>query len=133
MGIKNPEAIAVPSVRNDAAFLVTVTLTTSVAAVIAGAVLPGDWGFFTSCEAHVCHPVPVLDSGTDPCPFPLFRQPVDLIGGITLGVLAVGSTAPGLLQFAIDKFSLLQPVSALSVLEPPSHSYALTNMHTLPT
>lgn len=39
--------------------------------------LPGDWGFFSSY----------------------------LIGGITLAVLAVGSTSPGLLQFAIDKFS----------------------------
>ncbi len=30
-------------------------------------------------------------------------------GGISLVVLAVGSTAPGLLQFAIDKFSLIFP------------------------
>ena len=65
MGIKNPEAIAVPSVRNDAAFLVTVTLTTSVAAVIAGAVLPGDWGFFTSCEGNGHLRVPGQDSGVD--------------------------------------------------------------------
>lgn len=32
-----------------------------------------------------------------------------LVGGISLGVLAVGSVAPGLLQFAIDKFGQLQP------------------------
>jgi len=50
VGIKNPEKIAIPSIRNDAAFLVTVTLSTSLVAVVAGAVLPGDWGFFTSCE-----------------------------------------------------------------------------------
>jgi hypothetical protein len=81
VGIKNPDKIAVPSVRNDAAFLATVTVSTSLLAVIAGAVLPGDWGFFTSY----------------------------LVGGITLGVLAVGSTAPGLLQFAIDKFSQVFP------------------------
>ncbi|KAG1660911.1 hypothetical protein FOA52_007951 [Chlamydomonas sp. UWO 241] len=81
VGIKDPGAIAVPSNRNDLAFLVTVTLSTSLVAVVAGAVLPGDWGFFVSY----------------------------LVGGITLGVLAVGSTAPGVLQFAIDKFSQVWP------------------------
>jgi hypothetical protein len=38
----------VPSIRNDAAFLAAVVGSTSVLAVIAGAVLPGDWGFFSS-------------------------------------------------------------------------------------
>lgn len=52
-------------------------VSTSFLAVVAGNVLPGDWGFFSAY----------------------------LIGGISIGVLAVGSTAPGLLQFAIDKFS----------------------------
>ena len=32
-----------------------------------------------------------------------------LVGGISIAVLAVGSTAPGLLQYAIDKFSLVFP------------------------
>jgi hypothetical protein len=32
-----------------------------------------------------------------------------LTGGISIVVLAVGSTAPGLLQFAIDKFSQFYP------------------------
>ena len=32
-----------------------------------------------------------------------------LVGGISIAVLAVGSTAPGLLQFAIDRFSLVFP------------------------
>jgi hypothetical protein len=41
-GIKVPESIGVPSVRNDAAFLFTVVGTTSVVAVAAG-FLPGDW------------------------------------------------------------------------------------------
>eukprot|EP00775_Hariotina_reticulata_P006078 gene6078-6317_t len=60
MGIKKPDLIAVPSTRNDAAFLFTVVGVCSVAAVLLGQ-LPGDWGFFTSY----------------------------LTGGIVLGVLAV--------------------------------------------
>jgi len=36
-----------------------------------------------------------------------------LTGGISIAVLAVGSTAPGLLEFAIGKFSSLFPVRAL--------------------
>ncbi|KAL2631300.1 hypothetical protein R1flu_015986 [Riccia fluitans] len=76
LGIKNAENLAIPSTRNDAAFLATVVGTTSVIAVLAGQ-LPGDWGFF----------VPYL------------------VGGISLGVLAVGSVAPGLLQAGIDLFS----------------------------
>lgn len=79
-GIKSPDQLATPSVRNDAAFLFTVTGVFSVLAVILGQ-LPGDWGFFSSY----------------------------LTGGVVLGVLAVGSTAPGLLQGIIDKFSQLWP------------------------
>ncbi|EFJ45868.1 hypothetical protein VOLCADRAFT_105755 [Volvox carteri f. nagariensis] len=80
VGIKNPDKIAVPSVRNDAAFLFSVVASTSILAVLAGQ-LPGDWGFFSSY----------------------------LIGSITLVVLAVGSTAPGLLAVVIDKFSQIFP------------------------
>lgn len=80
MGIKAPEAIAKISVRNDAAFLFSVVATTSVAAVVLGQ-LPGDWGFWGAY----------------------------LTGGISIAVLAVGSTAPGLLQFAIDSFSKIFP------------------------
>ncbi|GLC40871.1 hypothetical protein PLESTB_000013900 [Pleodorina starrii] len=80
VGIKHPDKIAVPSVRNDAAFLFSVVASTSILAVLAGQ-LPGDWGFFSSY----------------------------LIGGITLAVLAVGSTAPGLLAVLIDKFSQVFP------------------------
>lgn len=81
VGLKDPGQIVITSTRNDLAFLVTVTLSTSFVAVLAQAVLPGDWGFFTSY----------------------------LVGGITLGVLAIGSTAPGLLQVFIDKFSQVFP------------------------
>ena len=42
MGIKKPEMVAIPSVRNDAAFLFTTVGVTSVVAV-AGGFLPGDW------------------------------------------------------------------------------------------
>lgn len=80
MGIKAPDQLAVPSVRNDATFLWTVAGTTGILAVAAGQ-LPGDWGFFSSY----------------------------LIGSITLVVMGIGSTAPGLLQFAIDKFSQVFP------------------------
>ncbi|CAL9041143.1 unnamed protein product [Musa banksii] len=80
LGIKNAENLAIPSVRNDAAFLFTVVGTTSLLAVIAGQ-LPGDWGFF----------VPYL------------------IGSISLIVLAVGSISPGLLQAAINGFSSFFP------------------------
>ncbi|ESQ46103.1 hypothetical protein EUTSA_v10000230mg [Eutrema salsugineum] len=80
LGIKNAEALAIPSVRNDAAFLFTVVGTTGFIAVIAGQ-LPGDWGFF----------VPYL------------------VGSISLVVLAVGSVSPGLLQAAISGFSTFFP------------------------
>ncbi|KAM0842248.1 hypothetical protein ACQ4PT_058487 [Festuca glaucescens] len=80
LGIKNAENLAIPSVRNDAAFLFTVVGTTGFLAVLAGQ-LPGDWGFF----------VPYLT------------------GSISLIVLAVGSISPGLLQVAIGSFSSVFP------------------------
>ncbi|XP_052191400.1 uncharacterized protein LOC127800684 [Diospyros lotus] len=80
LGIKNAENLAIPSVRNDAAFLFTVVGTTSFLGVLAGQ-LPGDWGFFL--------------------PY--------LIGSISLIVLAVGSISPGLLQAAISGFSAFFP------------------------
>ncbi|XP_015691728.2 uncharacterized protein LOC102705433 isoform X2 [Oryza brachyantha] len=80
LGIKNAENLAIPSVRNDAAFLFTVVGTTGFLGVIAGQ-LPGDWGFF----------VPYL------------------IGSISLIVLAIGSISPGLLQAAIGAFSTVFP------------------------
>ncbi|KAK4371404.1 hypothetical protein RND71_010879 [Anisodus tanguticus] len=80
LGIKNAESLAIPSVRNDAAFLFTVVGTTGFLGVLAGQ-LPGDWGFF----------VPYL------------------IGSISLVVLGIGSTSPGLLQAAIDGFSSFFP------------------------
>lgn len=80
LGIKKPDLIGKPSVRNDAAFLYTLVGFTSVVAVAAGQ-LPGDWGFF----------VPYLT------------------GAIVLVVLAIGSTAPGLLQFIIGRFAQVFP------------------------
>ncbi|KAJ9670863.1 hypothetical protein PVL29_027041 [Vitis rotundifolia] len=80
LGIKNAENLAIPSVRNDAAFLFTVVGTTGFLGVLAGQ-LPGDWGFF----------VPYL------------------IGSISLIVLAIGSISPGLLQAAIGGFSSFFP------------------------
>jgi hypothetical protein len=81
VGIKNPDQLATPSSRNDAAFLITVVLVSSTAATLAGVLLPGDWGFFSSY----------------------------LLGGISIAVLAIGSTNPGILQYAIDSFSLIFP------------------------
>ncbi|CBI21505.3 hypothetical protein VitviT2T_011112 [Vitis vinifera] len=80
LGMKNAENLAIPSVRNDAAFLFTVVGTTGFLGVLAGQ-LPGDWGFF----------VPYL------------------IGSISLIVLAIGSISPGLLQVAIGGFSSFFP------------------------
>ncbi|CAM6116441.1 unnamed protein product [Calypogeia fissa] len=80
LGIKNAENLAIPSVRNDIAFLATVVGITSLLAVISSQ-LPGDWGFF----------VPYL------------------VGSISLVVLAVGSIAPGLLQAGISSFSSIYP------------------------
>lgn len=80
IGVKNPEALASVSVRNEAAFLFSVVASTSILAVILGQ-LPGDWGFFGAY----------------------------LTGGITLAVLAIGSINPSILQFFIDKFSQVFP------------------------
>lgn len=77
MGIKNPDNLAVASTRNEAAFLASVVIPTSLLAVLAAAVLPGDWGFFTSY----------------------------LIGSISFVVLGVGSVAPGLLKSPITLFA----------------------------
>lgn len=79
-GILNQESIGQPSVRNDAAFLISVVGVTSVVAV-AGMFLPGELSFF----------VPYL------------------AGGVSIAVLAIGSTAPGLLQVFIDLFSRVFP------------------------
>ncbi|KAK9814053.1 hypothetical protein WJX73_010787 [Symbiochloris irregularis] len=80
VGIRNPEVIGKATVRNEAAFLGTVVLSSSLIALVAGQ-LPGDWGFFV--------------------PF--------LVGGSSLVVLAIGSTNPGALGFLIDRFSLVFP------------------------
>lgn len=80
MGVKDPESIARISVRNDAAFLLSVVGTSSVLAVVLGQ-LPGDWGFWGAY----------------------------LTGGISIAVLAIGSTSPGVLQWAIDSFSKIFP------------------------
>jgi len=80
-GIKDPEALGTPSTRNEATFLVASFLGTAVPATIAGYVLPGDWGFF----------VPYL------------------LGGVMIVILTIGSTSPGLLQFAIDRVNLVNP------------------------
>lgn len=54
VGIKKPDLIGKPSVRNDAAFLITLVGVTSVIAVVAG-FLPGDW---VSClTSHCCSTV----------------------------------------------------------------------------
>ena len=81
LGVQNPESIGRPSDANDFNFIVGVTMSTSLLATVVGVTLPGDWGAFGSY----------------------------LIGGIALAVLAVGSTAPGLLRVAIDRFARVNP------------------------
>lgn len=81
MGVKDPASIGRPSDTNDFNFIVAVVMSTSLLALVVGLVLPGDWGAFGSY----------------------------LIGGISLAVLAVGSTAPGLLAVAIDRFARVSP------------------------
>ncbi|CAL58559.1 unnamed product [Ostreococcus tauri] len=76
-----PEQIAKPSDANDLKLIVTVTLTCSLAAVVVGATLPGDIGAFGAY----------------------------LLGGIPIVVLAVGSTAPGLLRVATDRLARVDP------------------------
>lgn len=124
MGIKNVETIAVGSNRNDAAFLFSVVAVFSVLAVVLGQ-LPGDWvsGAARSggaaarldcadlqplsrrrvrdrcpAEASVGKPA---GAAHPPTPHPLASQGFFssyLTGGVVLVVLAIGSTAPGLLQ-----------------------------------
>lgn len=43
VGVKDPQAIGTPSTRNEASFLFAVVMSTSLVAVVAGVVLPGDW------------------------------------------------------------------------------------------
>jgi hypothetical protein len=81
VGVRDAESIGRPSDANDAKFMLAVTMSTSALAVVVGATLPGDWGAFGAY----------------------------LIGGISLAVLAVGSTAPGLLKVAVDRFSRINP------------------------
>ena len=81
LGVQNPETIGRPSDANDFNFIVGVTMSTSLLATVVGVTLPGDWGAFGSY----------------------------LIGGVALAVLAVGSTAPGLLRVAIDRFARVNP------------------------
>lgn len=70
VGIKKPDLIGKPSVRNDAAFLTTLVGVTSVIAVAAGS-LPGDW--VSGCLSHHCnraaHHYPnLLQTGVMPGP-----------------------------------------------------------------
>ena len=51
MGVKEPEAIAKVSVRNDAAFLMTTVGASSVGALVLGQ-LPGDWGFWPRLQLY---------------------------------------------------------------------------------
>jgi len=77
-GLQNPELLAVPSNADLQNFLFKVVAGVSVAAVAAG-FLPGDWGYFGQY----------------------------FTGSLALVVLAVGSTAPGLLEVAIDRVNRL--------------------------
>lgn len=80
-GLEDTSAIARPSARNDAVFLAGVVGGSSIAAVLAGALLPGQIGFWGQY----------------------------LIGGISIAVLAIGSTAPGLLQAGIERAGQIFP------------------------
>ncbi|KAH9718303.1 hypothetical protein KPL71_022168 [Citrus sinensis] len=111
LGIKNAENLAIPSVRNDAAFLFTVVGITGFLGVLAGQ-LPG----FRQLQA-TCLTYTQKLQFTIPLPQPLdisssvfvadtcsqdwgFFTPY-LIGSISLVVLAVGSTSPGLAVVAM--------------------------------
>lgn len=80
-GLEDTSAIARPSTRNDAVFLAGVVGGSSIAAVLAGALLPGQIGFWGQY----------------------------LIGGISIAVLAIGSTVPGLLQVGIERAGQVFP------------------------
>eukprot|EP00468_Gymnochlora_sp_CCMP2014_P007461 CAMPEP_0167760582 /NCGR_PEP_ID=MMETSP0110_2-20121227/11666_1 /TAXON_ID=629695 /ORGANISM="Gymnochlora sp., Strain CCMP2014" /LENGTH=375 /DNA_ID=CAMNT_0007647109 /DNA_START=50 /DNA_END=1177 /DNA_ORIENTATION=+ len=81
VGLQKPENIAAGSVDDDLALLVVYVMASSVLAVIAGQVLPGQLGFF----------VPYL------------------IGGSSLVLLTIGSTNPGLLQGPKEAIAKLNP------------------------
>ncbi len=109
VGVKVPDSIGKLSVRNDAAFLITVVGTTSVVAVAAG-FLPGDW---VGLNTQHC-PSRNLDPCMDLCMDRAFHRLQGffvpyLTGGISIAVLGIGSTAPGFLQFFIDKFAQIFP------------------------
>lgn len=78
--------------------------------------LPGDWGFFFSISPLPVPPAAAAAGVFSVLAVVLGQLPGDwgffgayLTGGVVLAVLAVGSTAPGLLQGIIDKFSQLWP------------------------
>lgn len=117
VGLKDVDRkIGQPNNDADLNFIVTVTLTTSVLAVVVGATLPGDWGAFGSY----------------------------LIGGVSIVVLAIGSTAPGLLKVGVDAVSRINPeymdrvvkheaahflIAYLSGIPVSSYSLGLLEMH----
>jgi len=80
-GILTPNAIGVPSVRNDAAFLATTVVGSSLLAIVASQILPGNAG---PAAAYI-------------------------IGGIGFVVPAIGSVNPGLLEAGINAFSTVFP------------------------
>ena len=110
VGIKDPEKVAVPSVRNDAAFLATTVLGSSAAAVLVGQ-LPGDWGGF---GAYLVGGIPIVvlavvrrgegrvawRAELRCSPRPHLSPPLPPLQG---------STAPQLLTWATDKFSRVFP------------------------
>lgn len=105
VGIRNPEVIGKGSERNTAAFFLTVLFSTSALAV-AGQFLPGDW------VRSLAAPELLIGQRTQRITVSILVQGFFvpyLTGGISIAVLAIGSSAPGLLQFAIDRFSLIDP------------------------
>jgi hypothetical protein len=144
VGVKQPERIAQLSVRNDAAFLWTTVGVSSLLAVVLGNVLPGDWGFFSAYLSgaggggHSCPEGDVVcaclwGSGTWACL--LVKRPTlpccphPRAGGISLGVLAIGSINPGLLQFAIDRFRCAGGLGCDTLLPASAPWPAQTTLH----